>query len=341
MAVFAFVFPVTWHLSIPSCSCQVLTSYAGQVPSGRVMIRITDTPKPKDRIGSIPIRDGKQANSPLYGAHLPRQPKKFSLWTWLKRIVGLLLGMAILLGIGSPLLVPYLATSILPKQLTAVLNRPATIARAEFNPLNCTLTLHQLIVGPKLSLPGDPVDPLLSAGKIAIALDPKRLLDGEVACNLSAEHFFLHLVRQKDGGYNLGQVMDDLLPTMPVLPLRFSLKAMSLKNSRLVFDDAQTGKTHLAEDLALTISSDQAAPWGLQALINGAPATLPDTTSSAQDPTTAKPGSGATPSDPGTTDAPVKTTEAIALAQHLIQTAREYLQQTATEPDAHRPPLAP
>ncbi|MFA6283773.1 MAG: hypothetical protein WC633_06500 [Desulfurivibrionaceae bacterium] len=306
-----------------------------------MMIRITDTPKPKDRIGSIPIRDGKQANSSLYGVHLPRQPENFFLWTWLKRIVGFLLGMAILLGVGSPLLVPYLATSILPKQLTSALNRPATIARAEFNPLNGTMTLRQLIVGPELSLPDDPVDPLLSAGKISIALDPKRLLDGEVACNLSAEHFFLHLVRQKDGGYNLGQIMDDLLPTMPVLPLRFSWKAMSLKNSRLVFDDAQTGKTHLVENLALTLSSDQAAPWGLQALINGIPVTLPGTTSSAQDPTTAKPGSGATPNDPGMTDATVKTAEAIALAQHLSQTAREYLQQTATSPDERRPSLAP
>ena len=305
------------------------------------MIRITDTPKPKDRIGSIPIRDGKQATSPLYGAHLPRQPENFFLWTWLKRIVGFLLGTAILLGVGSPLLVPYLATSILPKQLTSALNRPATIARAEFNPLTCTLTLHQLIVGPKLSLPDDPVDPLLSAGKISIDLDPKRLLEGEVACNLSAEHFFLHLVRQKDGGYNLGQVMDDLLPAIPGLPLRFSWQAIRLKNSRLVFDDEQTGKTHQAEDLALTISSDQAAPLGLQAFIDGVPTTLPDTTNSAQGPATAKPEPGATPSDPGMTDAPAKTTEAIALAQHLSQTAREYLQQTATEPDERRTPLAP
>ena len=65
--------------------------------------------------------------------------------------MGLLLGLALLLGLGSPLLVPYLATTFLPKHLASALNRPVTIARGEFNPLTCTLTLCQLIVGPKLS----------------------------------------------------------------------------------------------------------------------------------------------------------------------------------------------
>jgi len=274
------------------------------------MIRITDTPKSRDRFGSIPIRDGKPTNSLSPGPYLPRRPKPSFLWIGCKRIVGLLLWLTLILGLGSPLLVPYLATTLLPKHLASTLNRPVTIARAEFNPLTCTLTLRHLMIGPKLSRPDDPVDPLLSADRISLALAaPKRLLHGEIVCNLGAGHFFLHLVRQKDGAYNLGQVLDDLLPGLPLLPLRFSWNTIALDNSRLAFDDEQTGKAHLAEELTLGISPGQANSLRLQAKINGVAITLPDT------------------ANPGRDDGPaVKTSEAIALVQELSQTANQYLQ---------------
>lgn len=312
------------------------------------MIRITDTPKPRDRFGSIPIREGKPANSSLHGPHLSRRPKKSFLWTWLKRTVGLLLGLAILLGLGSFLLVPYLATAILPGYLASALNRPVTIARGEFSPLTATLTLHQLIVGPQLSHPDDPVDPLLSAGTIAITLDPKRLLDGEVACILNAEHCFLHLVRQKDGGYNLGQALADLLPAMPVLPLRFSCDAITLSDSRLVFDDGQTGTTHLAEELFLASSPGPTGPMQVRARINGIPLALPDPAGSGQvAPLAATPDAtehGGAATDPAASAAAAaKTAEALALIQELSQAAGQYLQQPISQPDERRPipPLAP
>ena len=257
--------------------------------------------------------------------------------------MGLLLVLALLLGLGSFLLVPYLTTSLLPKQLAATLNRPVTIARAEFNPLTCTLTLHHLIVGPKLSTPDDPVDPLLSAGSISINLLPKRLLNGELACNLGTEHFFLHLVREKDGGYNLGQALDELLPGMPLLPLRFSWNTLALSNSRLVFDDAQTGKYHLAEEISLAISPDQTRSLRLQAKVNGVSITLPDTASPAAQAPTPPPANpepaepeGAA-STPATSDDPaLKTAEAIALILDLNQAARQYLQNLANSPVERR-----
>ena len=313
------------------------------------MIRITDTPKPKDRFGSIPIRVGKPTSSSLYGPHPPtRRPRKSSLWPWLKRIVGLLLGLTLIVGIASPLLVPYLATTLLPQHLAGALNRPVTIARAEFNPLTCTLTLRQFIVGPKLSTPDDPVDPLLSAATISLHLLPERLLDGELACKLGAEHFFLHLVRQKNGGYNLGQVLDDLLPAMPVIPLRFSCNAFALSNSRLVFDDEQSGKTYLAEELALAGSPGQAGLISFQARINGIPVTLPDAASpveaAAPLPATPEPtekeGEANAPSPPD--DPALKTAEAIALVRELSQAAGQYLQNPVNLPVERRIlPLAP
>ena len=287
------------------------------------MIRITDSPKPRDRFGSIPIRESKPTQSFSSGPHLPRRPKPSRLWIWLKRTVGLVLFLALILLISSPLLVPYLATTLLAEKMAFALNRPVTIARAEFDPLTTTLTLRHLIVGPKLSKPDDPVDPLLSAGKISIAFAPERLLSKELACNLNADHFFLHLVRDKDGGYNLGQTMDELLPGLPVLPLRFTVNAIAASNSRLVFDDEQTGKNHLAEEISLTLPPGQAGPLGLQAKINGVAISLPDTTNA-----------------PGASDdSALQTTEAMALVHNLEQAARQYLQQTTPTPVERRTPI--
>lgn len=313
------------------------------------MIRITSTPKPRDRFGSIPIRESKPANNFASGPYLPRRPRKSFLRTWLKRIIALLLGPAFLLGLGSVLLVPYLATTLLPEHLAGAMNRPVTIARAEFNPLTATLTLHQLIVGPKLSQPDDPVDPLLSAGSITITLERQRLPEGEIACTLDAKHFLLHLVRQKDGGYNLGQTMDELLPAMPALPLRFSLNAIALADSRVVFDDEQTGKSHLAEGLTLAISPDRSAPLRLQAKVNAIPITLPENASLTAVPVQptepplvmpepAEPGKdGSAPAQPD--DIAAKKAEAIALARNLAQAARQYLQPSVAQPTGT--PLAP
>ena len=315
------------------------------------MIRITDTPKPRDRFGSIPIRDGK-TNRSLLGPHLPRRSRRSSIWNRLKKIMSLLVGLTLLLVLASPLLIPYLAATLLPKHLASALNRPVTIARGEFNPFTCTLTLHRLIIGPKLSLPDDPVDPLLSAGRMAIHLEPKRLLSGELVCDLDAEHFFLHLVRRKDGGYNLGQALDELRLGMPALPLLISWNTITANDSRLVFDDEQNGKTHLAEEIALTISFDQANPLDLQAKINGTPialakaANLAVSPSPPPNPRPDKPGPAEpeeTGTNPDTPDDPAtKTAEAIALIQNLTQAVRQYRQNPVNPPVERRmPPLAP
>jgi len=253
-----------------------------------------------------------------------------------------MLVLALILLIGSPLLVPYLATTLLAEKMAFAMNRPVTIARAEFDPLTCTLTLRHLIVGPKLSKPDDPVDPLLSAGKISIAFAPERLLNKELACNMNADHFFLHLVRDKDGRYNLGLTMNELLPDgLPVAPLQFSWNSITATNSRLVFDDEQTGKNHLAEEISLSIPPGPTSPLGLQAKINGVPITLPDTINSAQ-PLKPEPTKQEDPIASGTPDdSALKTAEAIALIHNLDQAAKQYLQKTVTTPAERRTPIAP
>lgn len=309
------------------------------------MIRIDDTPKPKDKFGSIPIREGKaKTDFSFRPPPPPSRPKPFFLWRWLRRSIILLILLALILVIVSPLLVPYLASTLLAEHLSTAMNRPVTIPRAEFNPLSLTLTLHHLIVGPELSRPNDPVDPLFSAGTVSITVNPKRLLDQEVACAVTAEHLFLHLVRQKDGSYNISQPIKNILPDSPLLPLRISCNTLSLSDSRLIFDDALNGKTHLAEDLSLSVAfpaknQGQTSPLRLLATVNtvqvsmnGAeiqasplaqPAAPPQPTPQAEKHSTPE-----TPPD----DAAIKTAEAIAFIQDIRQAVRQYLPNSANPP---------
>lgn len=310
------------------------------------MIRITDTPKPKDKFGSIPIRDGKSTDSFTLRLQPDKRPQTFFLWAWLKKIVGLLLGLALILALSSPLLVPYLVTTLLAKHLASELNRPVTIPRAQFNPLTSTLTLHNLIIGPKLSKPHDPVDPLLSVSRVSIEFELNRLIDGEVACAVEADRFFLHLVRRRDGTYNLGQFIDALLPSVALLPLRFSGDTFALSDSRLVFTDEMNGTIHHVEDIALNISprtSVPAIPFRMQATINGVMITLDDptglTAKSAPSPPAAHPDpatQGESP-EPGTTaDPALKTAEVIALVRYLADGVRQYLPNIAIPPVENR-----
>ncbi|MBA3002447.1 MAG: hypothetical protein FP813_01105 [Desulfurivibrio sp.] len=317
------------------------------------MIRITDTLKPKDKFGSIPIRDGKPTGSFALRPQSPKRPQTFFPWAWLKKTVGLLLGLALILGLSSPLLVPYLATTLLAEHLAAALDRPVTIPRAQFNPLTSTLTLHNLIIGPKLSKPHDPVDPLLSASRLSLGFELNRLMDGEVACTVEADHFFLHLVRRKDGTYNLGQFIDALLPSAALLPLRFSGDTFAVSDSRLVFTDELNGTVHHAEEITLNISpraTAPAMPFRLQATINGVVITLDDSTGltakSVPAPTVAQPDpatQGETPEPDTAADPALKTAETITLVQDLANGVRQYLPNIAIPPVESRTekPLTP
>lgn len=317
------------------------------------MIRITDTPKPKDKFGSIPIRDGKPTGNFALRPHPDKRPQSFFLWGLLKKIIAILLGAALILALSSPLLVPYLVTTLLAKHLASELDRPVTLPRAGFNPLTATLTLHNLIIGPKLSKPHDPVDPLLSASRLSLEFKLNRLMDGEVACIAETDHFFLHLVRRKDGTYNLGQFIDTLLPSAALLPLRFSGGAFAVSDSRLVFTDELNGTIHHAEEIALSISSHAtgpAIPFRLQATINGVAITLDDsaglTVTSALPSTAAQPDpatQGEAPEPETAADPALKTAETIALVQDLANGLRLYLPNIAIPPVESRTekPLTP
>ena len=214
---------------------------------------------PNDTIGTIPIaaEPAPQENQPSPPPPPPppaNRRRAGHLGHWLLLVPAVLFLGYLLAGF---ILMPYLARTLLPSRLAATLNRPVTVGGADFNPFTLTLTLHNGIIGPDLDRPDDPVDPVLSFGRLRLDLAAASLLKrGIFSQQTDIDRLFLHLVREKDGTYNLAGILPWLQTSpgqTPALP--FSLDNITLASGRILFDDHPAGKTHEVGNISLSLPS--------------------------------------------------------------------------------------
>jgi len=256
---------------------------------------MSDKDSQKNTMGGIPI-PGETASSQITtetsadgeaagkkGGRRPPSRKR----AWPIKLAAALALLGLLFFACGYLLVPHLTENALTDKLAKRLQRKVTLAKVEFDPFTLTLTVRNLLIGPQLSGENDRVDPLLSVAAATIDFEFSSLFSGKtVARAFTAEQFFLHLVRQKDGRYNFIQIINDLLAERST-PLRYSVNNISFTESRIIFDDEPTGKTHTIEEIDLAIPSFsnisyQAGQYikpRFSAKINGSPLNLAGETS--------------------------------------------------------------
>ncbi|MDH5523398.1 MAG: DUF748 domain-containing protein [Desulfobulbaceae bacterium] len=255
-----------------------------------------------DKFGHIPIAGGDfpaeekippiepktapghpSAPSPRKRRQLPSSNRKLA---WLTGLITLAALLFVAIGYG---LVPYLTTTLLANRLGAKLDRSVTIAKADFDPFSLTLTLHNCIIGPRLSQKEDQVDPVLSFATAKIDLEAIGLVTGKIITkSLEAEQLFVHLVRNKNGGYNLLEMAQQAWPqaTAGHAPA-YSLNNIAIRESRLIFDDQPAGKSHSVTKINLALPSlsnisyqtGQYIKPELSGEINGSPISLTGETS--------------------------------------------------------------
>ena len=127
----------------------------------------------------------------------------------------------------SQLLVSLFAPRLLAEHYSRKLERPVTIARADWRPLRLSITLHNGIVGPRLTDPDDRIDPLFSFRALEAKLRPGNLLTAHpLIPALHLEQPFLHVQRRAGGNYN---IRPETLPQLPNL--------ITINNGRLLFSD--------------------------------------------------------------------------------------------------------
>jgi uncharacterized protein involved in outer membrane biogenesis len=153
--------------------------------------------------------------------------------------------------------VPYLLQSRVPAMAEKSLNRSIAFGSVSFNPFTLRLKMRNAIIGPDLRNPDDPVDPLFSAGLVEADISWSSLLRRQLNCaSLVADNLFLHLVRNEEKKYNVTDILpirEDRALAGVDLPFAYFLQNITVTNSRIVFDDAPSHKTHTIERIELAL----------------------------------------------------------------------------------------
>ncbi|MDA8165244.1 MAG: hypothetical protein M0017_09490, partial [Desulfobacteraceae bacterium] len=227
--------------------------------------------KPFDSFGSIPISGigGKGIGSPLPAGEpqegptlSPAPPSRHARIQEqrqaahqrrrrLARLAAIPLVFLVLYYLAGSLLVPYLLERVLPGRLAKALDRPVAVGDAAFNPFTLTVTLGDVLIGPRLSEPAEGIDPLLSFSRLKLDFSAASFSRLALICDrVAVRRPVIHLLRRQDGSYNL----KDLLPP-GLARLRFSFNNISVREGRLVFNDRPARATQLVEDIDLALPS--------------------------------------------------------------------------------------
>ncbi len=188
-------------------------------------------------------------------------------------------------------LAPSWLTGYLSDSLQQTANMGLTAGKARFNPFTLQLQLHD-IVSTENGQVQAPATTLLQIDHMLVDLNMIALLRDSLACKrLEIQGLTLALIRHPDKSYNLPHLATENnsgTPADPLslssLPLLFSLNNISIRNSRILFDDRLAGKKHSVEQLTLDLPSfsnfsfetrDYIRPH-FSAVINGSPVELTD-----------------------------------------------------------------
>lgn len=199
---------------------------------------------------------------------------------WLGMVV-LLFGLYNVLGF---LGVPYYLAKTLPEGFAQKTGMVFDPGRITFNPLTFRFATERA----KISTETGTV--LLGLQSLTADLAPFSLLRLDMVCNtVTLNELELNITRERDGSYNFDRVLrpktaggaSEIL-NFSDLPFFFSLNNIAVKNSKVIFADLPTGKTHTIEKIQLELPTFSNIPFradlylrpSFSAVINGSPVDL-------------------------------------------------------------------
>lgn len=180
--------------------------------------------------------------------------------------------------------VPYYLAKTLPEGFAQETGMVFDPGRITFNPLTFRFATEQA----KISTETGTV--LLSLQSLTADLAPFSLLRLDMVCNtVTLNELDLNIARELDGSYNFDKVLrpktaggaSEIL-NFSDLPFFFSLNNIAVKNSKVMFADLPTGKTHTIEKIQLELPTFSNIPFrtdlflrpSFSAVINGSPVDL-------------------------------------------------------------------
>ena len=208
-----------------------------------------------------------------------------------RRLITWFIILAMLFGLYSAagyLLVPYLVQNKLPSYLAEKTGAYLTFGRISFNPYNFKLVVRD--ISAETVVDGQPQDRFLTIDDLRINLDFLSLLRGELTSSeLRLERAKLQIIRNPDKSYNISFLLNNQglrnrseIIDFAELPFLFSFNNISIAESRVIIDDALSGKQHVIKDIELALPVISNFPYEtdsyihprFSAVINGSPVSL-------------------------------------------------------------------
>ncbi len=184
----------------------------------------------------------------------------------------------ITIGLFGYLVLPYIAKSVLTRQLNAKLHRATSISEIVIHPYALSAYVRGFALQER-----EGSATALAFDELYVQIDALSLLQGNLALKeirLSNPHFML--VRNPDRSYNYSDLIEDMLgqpdsKNDQAANPHFALNNIQLNGGQIDFDDRPTGKIHHISDIRLAIPFISSLPShtrvyvqpALEARING------------------------------------------------------------------------
>ena len=187
-------------------------------------------------------------------AHAP--DVSFRRRTWFRRLAWTVSAIALLV-VASWLAVPPLARWQIESRLTEALGRATRVDAVAFNPLRLRLTVHKLVVAARTQ-----AAPLFACDEIVADLSTASLWHrAPVLDELRLVRPAVALARDRDGRYDIDDVIERVRSQPSGPPARFSLNNIEVDDGSVAFDDGVAGRRHLLAALDVGIPFLSSLPY--------------------------------------------------------------------------------
>lgn len=249
-----------------------MSDHFGNIP---IELSQPSTPPGKDKKPVVPPTSPKAPE----GKGRKTTSQSGQKWLWLAVIV-FFFGLYNAVGF---LGLPFYVTKKLPAGFHETTGLTLDPGEVSFNPY----TFHFETVNTKIQ--NEAGASLLALKSLSADLAPLSLLRRDFVCNtILIEELELNVARELSGTYNFDQLLrrkqspsSDIMDFSD-LPFFFSLNNIAIKNSRVLFNDLPSGKTHTITDIQLDLPAFSNIPFRanqyihprFSAVINGSPVEL-------------------------------------------------------------------
>jgi hypothetical protein len=220
-----------------------------------------EKPRPGKRQDRKPLPEKKRASKKKRPPSAGRSNKVVFI------LAAVLILLPLLYSLGGFWLVPLYMSRALPARLAERTGMTMSLQAIDFNPFTFKFSVQGLRLQPARPVSATPE--MLAVARIDADLAPLSLLRSDLVSNsLAIEGLELNIIRSQDNQYNIEEFFQaettgsasDIM-SFSELPFLFSLNNISIRNSKVIFQDIPAAATHTLDQVELDLPSFSNFPF--------------------------------------------------------------------------------